>query len=116
MSISRRGRVFPTSDHDIPGCYPFQTHDPFIIQACPHLFFIGNQPRFKTAVVESEPPPFQLNGPDTEMDNSADEPRRVRLISIPKFNETGELILVDTESLEVEVIKFQVFSGKEEQK
>lgn len=97
------------------GCYPFQTHDPFVIQACPHLFFIGNQPHFKTVVVESEPR-FRLDGPDTEMGNSADEPTRVRLVSIPKFHETGELILVDSETLEVEVVKFQVFAGKEESK
>lgn len=59
---------------------------------------------------------FRLDGQDTEMSNSADEPTRVRLISIPKFHETGELILVDSETLEVEVVKFQVFSGKEEAK
>lgn len=41
---------------------------------------------------------------------------RVRLLSIPKFKETGELILVDTESLEVEVIRFGAFAGKEEKK
>jgi DNA polymerase delta subunit 2 len=39
----------------------------------------------------------------------------VRLLSIPKFRETGELILVDTETLEVEVVKFAAFAGKEEQ-
>jgi DNA polymerase delta subunit 2 len=105
---------------NIAGCYPFQAHDPFILQACPHLFFIGNQSRFKSIVVESEPPPFRLNGPDTEMSNTGDDdekpPTRVRLISIPKFHQTGELVLVDSETLEVEVVNFQVFSGKEELK
>lgn len=41
---------------------------------------------------------------------------RVRLLAIPKFHETGELILVDTDTLEVEVVKFDVFSGQEEKK
>ena len=41
---------------------------------------------------------------------------RVRLLAVPKFSETGELILVDTETLEVEVVKFGVFKGQEEQK
>lgn len=41
---------------------------------------------------------------------------RVRLLALPKFNETGELILVDTETLEVEVVRFGVFKGQEEQK
>lgn len=51
------------------------------------------------------------------MDVDTDEPamQRVRVLSIPKFHETGELVLVDTESLEVEVVKFGAFSGKEEQ-
>lgn len=96
------------------GCYPFQTHDPFILQACPHLFFIGNQPEFKTEVVESEPP-FRLNGLDSEImadddDYAQASTTRVRLISIPKFHQTGELVLVDSETLEVEVVKFQALS------
>lgn len=41
---------------------------------------------------------------------------RVRLLALPKFSETGELILVDTETLEVEVVRFGVFKGQEEQK
>ena len=42
--------------------------------------------------------------------------QRVRVLSIPKFHETGELVLVDTESLEVEVVKFGAFAGREERK
>lgn len=64
--------------------------------------------------MESEPP-FRL---DSEMSNTADEQptTRVRLVSIPKFHETGELILVDSETLDVEVVKFQQFPGREETK
>lgn len=40
----------------------------------------------------------------------------VRVLALPKFNETGQLILVDTETLEVEVVRFEVFKGQEEQK
>lgn len=32
----------------------------------------------------------------------------MRLISIPKFAETGELVLVDSETLETEVVRFSV--------
>ena len=97
------------------GSYPFQTHDPFVIESCPHIFFAGNQPRFKTAVVEGEPP-LKSNGKDMDVDTDGPATQRVRVLSIPKFHETGELVLVDTESLEVEVVKFGGFSGKEEQK
>lgn len=98
------------------GSYPFQTVDPFVLESSPHIFFTGNQPSFKTAVIEADAP-FRLDG-DTEMTDSAGEPTagRVRVLSIPKFNETGELVLVDTESLEVEVIRFGTFAGQEEKK
>jgi DNA polymerase delta subunit 2 len=98
------------------GSYPFQTVDPFVLETSPHIFFTGNQPSFKTAVIEADAP-FRLDG-DVEMTGSSDETPagRVRLLSIPKFKETGELILVDTESLEVEVIRFGTFAGQEEKK
>jgi DNA polymerase delta subunit 2 len=51
----------------------------------------------------------------TNADDGSDLPR-VRLLAIPKFNETGELILVDSETLEVEVVRFGIFRGQEEQK
>jgi DNA polymerase delta subunit 2 len=47
--------------------------------------------------------------------DGSDTPR-VRLLAIPKFSQTGELILVDSETLEVEVVRFGVFKGQEEQK
>jgi DNA polymerase delta subunit 2 len=100
----------------LPGSYPFQTNDPFIFESCPHIFFVGNQPSFKTALVEGDIP-LRLDGGDTEMtDGPGSTAARVRLISIPKFKDTGELVLVDTETLEVEVIRFGTFAGQEEKK
>lgn len=62
--------------------------------------------------------PLRLDGGDTDMTDSGSSPSppRVRLLSLPRFRETGELILVDSESLEVEVIRFGAFAGKEEKK
>lgn len=98
------------------GSYPYQSDDPFVIESCPHIFFAGNQPQFKTATIEGDTP-LRLDG-DTEMVGAADgsDAARVRLLALPKFSETGELILVDTETLEVEVVRFGVFKGQEEQK
>lgn len=85
------------------------------MESCPHVFFAGNQPGFKTAIIESDSP-WRPNGADAEMTDSNDSTpaQRVRLLSIPKFHETGELVLVDAETLETEVIKFGTFAGKEE--
>jgi len=54
------------------------------------VFFVGNQPRFETAVIE---------GPAGQ---------NVRLIMVPKFRETGCLILVDGETLDVECVHFRL--------
>lgn len=54
---------------------------------CPHLYFIGNQPEFGTKVIE---------GAQGQM---------VRLILVPSFAKTKEVVLVDTETLDVERVK-----------
>ncbi|OQE16633.1 hypothetical protein PENSTE_c023G02886 [Penicillium steckii] len=96
--------------------YPFQETDPFVLESCPHIFFAGNQPSFKTDMIE-DVVPLRLDGGDTEMaDSGNDSPTRVRLLSIPRFQKTGELILVDTETLGVEVVRFGTFAGQEEKK
>jgi DNA polymerase delta subunit 2 len=61
-----------------------------VIEECPHVYFVGNQPKFDTAVVE---------GPAGQL---------VRLITIPKFCETGEVVILDLDSLEVETVKFEL--------
>ena len=74
------------------GCYPFQDKDQFVMEDCPHVFFVGNQPYYETAVIE---------GPQGQT---------VRLISVPKFRETGEVLLLDTDTLEVETVKLEIFN------
>lgn len=53
---------------------------------------MGNQPRFESTVID---------GPDGQS---------VRLIAVPRFKDTGELLLLDSETLEVEVVKFGVYT------
>jgi DNA polymerase delta subunit 2 len=52
---------------------------------CPHVFFVGNQPQFDTTVIDG---PLGQN---------------VRLIAVPKFKETGQIVIVDTETDTLEV-------------
>ncbi|KAJ5949190.1 DNA polymerase alpha/epsilon subunit B [Penicillium verhagenii] len=117
MEAMLRWRIGVPTAPDTLWSYPFQESDPFIIESCPHIFFTGNQPSFKTAVIDGDLT-FRLEGGDTEMTDSAGETPvpRVRLLSLPRFKETGELILVDSETLGVEVIRFGVFAGQEEKK
>ena len=54
---------------------------------------MGNQPKFETTVIE---------GPAGQI---------VRLIAVPKFKDKGELLLLDMDSLDVEIVKFDVYEN-----
>ena len=69
-----------------------------MIEDCPHVFFIGNQPRFDSSVVD---------GPSGQ---------QVRLIMLPDFHETGELVLLDTDTLQVEVVRIEIFHDEDAQR
>lgn len=69
------------------GSYPFQDDDPFVMNDCPHVYFVGNQPEFGTKVIY---------GP---------EGQAVRLISVPSFASSKEIVLMDTETLEVSKVQ-----------
>ena len=71
-------------------CYPFQDRDPFILTRTPHVYFIGNQPTFATRRVASE----------------RDDSLVSRVILIPKFSESGEVIILNCKTLECKVICF----------
>ncbi|KAK2748325.1 hypothetical protein FQN57_000983 [Myotisia sp. PD_48] len=91
MDSMLRWRCGVPTAPDTLWCYPFQDKDPFVLQACPHVFFAGNQPEFKTALVEG---------------NEDDPDTTVRLLAIPRFSTTGQVVLLDTETLEVELLEF----------
>jgi len=53
----------------------------------PHVYFIGNQPRFETTVVKQE------------------DGQKTRVILLPKFVETGEVILLNPVTLAVKSVR-----------
>ena len=69
------------------GCYPFQDCDPFIIDECPNIYFIGNQPEYATRLVEGK------------------QGQQVRVVVLPSFAATGILALVDLSTLECHSIQ-----------
>ena len=90
MESMLRWRCTAPTAPDTLWCYPFQETDQFVIEECPHVYFMGNQPRFDTTLID---------GPVGQ---------QVRLLTIPRFHTTGQVVLLDTETLEVEVVKFDV--------
>ncbi|KAI1659038.1 DNA polymerase alpha/epsilon subunit B-domain-containing protein [Daldinia decipiens] len=87
MEAMCRWRCCAPTAPDTLWSYPFQDDDPFVIQTCPHLFFAGCQPEFGTKVIQ---------GPEGQI---------VRLIAVPSFADTQEIVLVDTETLDVTKVK-----------
>lgn len=53
----------------------------------PHVFFVGNQPRFETAIVD--------HGGGS----------KTRVVLLPRFSDNGEVILVNPATLEVKAVR-----------
>lgn len=72
-------------------CYPFTDRDPFILTRTPDVYFVGNQPRFETRLVESD----------------KDSKVKARVVLVPSFAETGEIVLVNCATLETKLVRFE---------
>ncbi|EFX03435.1 DNA polymerase delta subunit [Grosmannia clavigera kw1407] len=87
MEATCRWRCCAPTAPDTLWSYPFQEDDPFVMDACPHVYFAGSQPEFGTRLI---------SGPDGQ---------EVRLVAVPSFSESPEIALVDTDTLEVTRVK-----------
>ncbi|XP_047334811.1 DNA polymerase delta small subunit [Impatiens glandulifera] len=77
----------PTAPNTL-GCYPFTDRDPFFIESCPHVYFVGNQDKYGTRLIKGS------------------EGQLVRLVSIPKFCETGVAVMLNMRNLETHTLCF----------
>ncbi|KAG5417722.1 HYS2 [Candida metapsilosis] len=92
IRASMKWQNFVPTAPDTLYCYPFDNCDPFILESeLPHVYFVGNQDKFAT---------------DTY--TCPDSKAQVRLISVPQFKSTGEFVVLDLSTLEVEVAKIEV--------
>ncbi|TPX07130.1 uncharacterized protein E0L32_010931 [Thyridium curvatum] len=90
MEAMCRWRCCAPTAPDTLWSYPFQDDDPFVLTSCPHLYFVGGQPEFATKII---------SGP---------EGQNVRLVAVPSFSEKRELVLIDTETLDVTRLKIAI--------
>ncbi|KAG0661844.1 hypothetical protein C6P46_003735 [Rhodotorula mucilaginosa] len=84
MQTLEWSHIAPTCP-DTLWCFPFTDRDPFILHQTPHVYFVGNQPRFETRLVEVQP----------AAESEDQTVKRVRVVLVPKFSETGEIVLPD---------------------
>jgi DNA polymerase delta subunit 2 len=94
-STLRWRHMAPTAP-DTLWCHPFFAKEPFVILETPDLYVIGNQPRFQTRMVAGNP----------NEDGSGD--KRCRVVLVPRFAETGVLVLVNLRTLGVKTLRFAV--------
>lgn len=83
--------IAPTAP-DTLWCYPFEGDDPFTLTETPHIYIIGNQPKFETSMVD--------------LKDKLGESITVKIISLPAFSETNQCVLLDLKSLDCNVINF----------
>ncbi|KAK2417283.1 DNA polymerase delta subunit 2 [Trifolium repens] len=77
----------PTAPNTL-GCYPYTDRDPFFIESCPHVYFVGNQEKYDTRVIKGS------------------EGKSVRLVCVPKFSETGVAVMLNLRDLECHALSF----------
>lgn len=82
VSTLEWSHIAPTAP-DTLWCYPFKATDALVIRAAPDLYIIGNQDAYATKLVHN-----------------------VRLILVPSFARTHEVVVLDTETLEPHVMSF----------
>lgn len=90
MEAMLRGRHVAPTAPDTLGSYPFTDNDPFVMKETPHVFFAGNQSHFGSKVVEGQ------DGDGRSV--------KVRVLSVPRFDETGAVVLVNLRTLETRLV------------
>lgn len=97
------GHVAPTGPDSLP-TFPTSEFDPFVLSSRPDVYFAGNCEQFETRLVD-----FCGNAIDDATvlaRGTNDEGAMTRLVCIPSFSVTGEVVLVKLKTLECEVMSF----------
>ncbi|SMN18481.1 similar to Saccharomyces cerevisiae YJR006W POL31 DNA polymerase III (delta) subunit, essential for cell viability [Maudiozyma saulgeensis] len=82
--------IIPTAP-DTLGCYPYTKEDPFILEEWPHLYVISNQSRYARR--------------DIKLD---DGKTTVRMVTVPEFSQTGQIVLLNLKDLSTDVVNIQL--------
>lgn len=87
MEMMLRWRCVAPTAPDTLWCYPFQDDDPLLLEECPHMYIAGCQKKFGKKIIQD------------------DKGQKVLLVSVPRFSDTGKVVLVDLETWDVEVVR-----------
>lgn len=94
LEQSIRWRHMAPTAPDTLGCYPLSSsEDVFVMTSCPQVYFAGNQPAFQEKLIVTHPGTCY---PHT------------RLVSIPKFDETHEIVALNLRDLSCKVLSIGI--------
>lgn len=79
--------ICPTGPHSVP-TIPHMEQDPMVVEQLPHIYVCGNASKFATTTIENQ------SGKTT-------------LICVSQFATTGEAVLVNLETMGVELLRFE---------
>ncbi|KAI0637203.1 DNA polymerase alpha/epsilon subunit B-domain-containing protein [Trametes polyzona] len=99
-STLRWRHMAPTAP-DTLWCHPYFSKDPFVMTQTPDIYVVGNQPAFATKLVRDVED-------EREQQEGDEEVRRCRIVLLPKFRESGTLVLVNLRTLAVRKVQFAV--------
>lgn len=105
MELMINNRHLAPTCPDTLGVYPFTELDPFVLERTPHVMFVGNQKQFSTRLMKL-PIRCEEEHEDSMTIDTVLTEKFVRLISIPRFDKTGQAVFVDLNTLECEVREF----------
>jgi len=107
-----RWRHMAPTAPDTLDTYPCLASDPFVLDHSPRVFFAGNQKAFAARVVDLGPSGGGGGGGGNQ--GSGGEQAQCLCVSVPSFAETGEVVLVDPETLEFQTLKFRGLPAQEQ--
>lgn len=96
------GHLASTGPDSLP-TFPSSESDPFVLKDRPSVYFAGNCDKFETRLVDADGEEVSQDGGGAKKGENGDA---TRLICIPSFALTGEVVLVKLKSLECEVVSF----------
>lgn len=105
------GHLAPTGPDSLP-TFPSYESDPFVLTRRPNVYFAGNCDTFETRLVNGRGEEIIDDGGITATTTTTandDMVGMTRLVCVPSFALTGEVVLVKLRSLECEVLTFNDF-------
>ena len=96
------GHIAPTGPDSLP-TFPSSESDPFVLNTRPTVYFVGNCDEFETRLVDCNGDKIDESADDSSKNDGKDV---TRLVCVPSFALTGEVVMVKLKSLECEVLSF----------